>query len=421
MKQEALVNNGGLMMVTSLYCLGLFLVAGLALVIPRGYSLGFYILCLVSLMVWLFVRTPLISKNDRFFFFPLLAYAFGHMLMAMNEQLTGRVVEPFVPFILVLFGIWGIRRYKPDAAWLWLGIAFGAIGAAMISGYQSLALGMRANGHTNAIQFGNIALLFGVLCMVQAMVVPGRGIFKILMWLGFASGVAASVWSQTRGGWLAVVLILMWILKNATRGWPRNKQISVFVLVFACIAIPVLPSNGLVQYRINDAVVHLKAFIETGEQNNSVGIRVAMWSLGLDGFMQAPFFGNGDKGWLEIRDAAIANGRLAEFTKDFTHLHNEYINVAFKRGLIGLILYLTMFLIPMIFFFKPFVLDDRPNVRALAMAGMVLPMMFMDFAITQSFLVHNSGRMILCGLWMSFAGLMLNAVQVNPDNYKEYK
>ena len=59
--------------------------------------------------------------------------------------------------------------------------------------------------------------------------------------------------------------------------------------------------------------------------------------------------------------------------------------------------------------------DERTEVKALAMAGMVVPMMYMDFALTQSFLTHNSGRIVLCSLWMCVAALMLNAVEVESE------
>lgn len=401
------------MLSRSFYSWGLFLTAALSLVIPSGYSYGFYALCIVGIITWPFVRTPLITEDSRYFFLPLMIYAFGNLVMAMNEQLAGRQVEPYIPFLFLFFGVWGIRRYKPRANWFWIGIAVGAIGASLISGYQALALGMRANGHTNPIQFGNIALLFGMLCMVQAIVVPARGGMNIVMWFGFASGLAASVWSQTRGGWLAIIFIIVWILKNATSHWPRHKKVGVFTLVFLCIAIPASLPNGVVQSRMKEGVVQLKSFIETGEQNNSVGIRVALWAVGLDGLKRAPIFGQGNDGWVEVRDAAIADGKLSSIAKEFAHLHNEFIDILVKRGLVGLVLYLAMLLIPMIFFFRPFISSARPDIRALAMAGMVIPMMYMDFGLTQTFLSHNSGRIVLCSLWMCAAGLMLNALEDN--------
>jgi len=392
-----------------LVALCLFLVGGVALMVPSGYSIGFYVLCFSSLGSWLSVRSALLPSEARYFFVPLLAYAVGHCALALYQTWAVREFGNLLPFVLVLFGVWGIRTYKPHANWFWAGLAIGAIGATALSGYQSIALGMRAGGYTHPIQFGNIALLFGVLCLVRGMVVFEWSRFNALLWLGFFSGLAASVWSQTRGGWLALVLIFVWVLANATKQWAPVKRGAAALAIFVSLAVPTLQPEGVVQSRIAVAVTEFNAFFETGQQDTSVGARLAMWKLGVQGVAQAPVFGQGDKGWLQTRDAAIADGRLSSFSAGFTHLHNEYLNVAFKRGLVGLALYLAMFLVPMLMFFKPYLHDSRPDVRALAMAGMVTPMMFMDFGLTQTFLSHNSGRIVLCSVWMCVAGLMLNA------------
>ncbi len=391
----------------------LLLVGGIALIVPSGYSLGFYVLCLLSLGGWLSVRSTLLPSEARYFFLPLIAYAVGHCALALHEKWAAREFGNYLPFVLVVFGVWGIRKYKPRANWFWAGLAIGAVGAAVFSGYQSIVQGVRAGGHTNPIQFGNIALLFGVLCLVRSMVLCEWSRLNALLLLGFASGLTASVWSQTRGGWLAVVLIFIWIFANATKGWTSIERGAAAFSLFVVLAVPSLQPNGVVQTRVADGVQQLHEFIETGEQNNSVGIRLALWAVGVNGLKNAPVFGSGDRGWLVARDKAIDDGQLASFAEVFTHLHNEYLNVAFKRGMVGLALYLAMFLVPMLLFFKPYLHDSRPDVRALAMAGMVIPMMFMDFGLTQTFLSHNSGRIVLCSLWMCLAGLMLNAIETS--------
>lgn len=44
--------------------------------------------------------------------------------------------------------------------------ALGAICACIFAIYQKLGLGLpRPNGHTNAIQFGNLSMLLGVFCL----------------------------------------------------------------------------------------------------------------------------------------------------------------------------------------------------------------------------------------------------------------
>lgn len=386
-----------------------FVVGALALVLPSGYSFGFYFLCFTGLAVWLRDRKDLVPDEAKYFLWPLLAYAIGQGVMALHEKWMLRELGNVLPFLLVPFGVWGIRKYKPSDTWFWAGLAVGALGAAAFAGYQSVLLGLRAGGHTHSIQFGNIALLFGVLCLVRAMVGFELGKLSALLWLGFVAGLAASVWSQTRGGWVAVVLIFLWILAKATKGWSHMQKSVVVLLLAASLGAPALQSGGVVQSRIKEAVTEFHAFFEHGKQDTSVGSRLAMWKIGLTGISDSPLLGHGDQGWLGRRDAAIANGELSSFSAGFTHLHNEYLNITFKRGLVGLTLYLVLYLVPMLVFFKPYLNDARNKVRSLSIAGMVIPMMFMDFGLTQTFLSHNSGRVVLCSLWMCVAALLLNA------------
>ncbi len=398
------------------YPAALFLVGAASLVMLSGYSLGFYLLCFVGLALWGRIRDNLMPPETWYFFWPLLVYAIGHFTLAIHEKWAISEFNDYLPYVLVLFGAWGIRKYKPRAEWFWVGLAMGATGAAIFAGYQYIGLGIRAGGYLNPIQFGNIALLMGVLCMVHALVICDFSRLNILLWVGFVSGLAASVWSLTRGGWLALVLIFIWIFSNATKGWTSLRRFLMAVTIFIGLCVPVFQSNGIVQSRISQGVAELQEYIATGEQNNSVGVRLGLWSVGLEGIKNAPFFGQGSQGWLATRDAAIADGKLASFGQRFTHLHNEYLDITFKRGVVGLMLYLTLYLVPMLMFFRPHLHHPALDVRALAMAGMVIPMMFMDFGLTQTFLSHNSGRVVLCSFWMCVAALMLNAIETSTSS-----
>jgi len=390
-----------------------FLVGAASLMMPRGYAVGFYGVVFLGFIAWQFRRDALLSKDAWPFTLPLLAYAGGHLLLGLMESFTWRSVDPILPFVLFMFGVWALRRYKPSAAWFWAGLAFSAVGAAGLAGYQALKLGLRADGFTQAIQFGNIALLFGVLCMVRALTTLQLSWFNFLMWLGFASGVAASVWSQTRGGWVAIALVFAWVLVQAIRPWPWFKRVFAVLVLVGVVAIPAtqLGLYKVVESRVEQAVVETKAYFETHQQNSSVGSRLAMWQFAIQKVGDAPLMGHGKQGWIEMRDQAIAKGELDPFIANFSHVHNEYLDVLLKRGAVGLALLMLLYLGPMLLFFKPYLKAADIEVKTLAMAGMVTPMMYMDFGLTQLFLGHNSGRMVLVSLWMCVAALLLNAAE----------
>ena len=396
-----------------LLALFLFLTGAAALVMPRGYSMGFYGIFFSGFALWLCVRNKLVGKEALPFVVPVLVYAVWHLMLGLHESFVWRSLDPVLPFGLTVFGVWALRQYKPSAAWFWVGLAIGAMGAAGISGYQAINLGMRADGFMHPIQFGNIALLFGVLCMVRALTTLQLSWSNLLMWTGFASGVAASVFSRTRGGWVAVALVFAWVLVQAISPWPWFKRVFAVLVLVGVVAIPTtqLGLYKVIELRVEQAVVETKAYFENREQNSSAGARLAMWQFAIQKVGDAPWLGHGKQGWIEMRDQAIAKGELHPFIANFNHVHNEYLDVLLKRGAVGLALLMLLYLGPMLWFFKPYLKGADIEVKSLAMAGMVIPMMYMDFGLTQLFLGHNSGRMVLVSLWMCVAALLLNAAE----------
>ncbi len=396
---------------TVFFTAGIFSVGALALSVPSGYSIGFYAISFAGLFVWLKHRGAVVPSDVTLFALPILLYAGVHLAIYQYHEMAIREVATYLTYVWGLFGIWGIRKYKPKAEFFWLGLAVGLVLAALFFGYQAKVLGQRAGGFTNPIQSGNIALLMGVLCLVKALTTEAFGIRSVVYWMGFFSGLAASVWSQTRGGWLAILLIFAWIFGVATKEWSKRKKYLLLAAATAVLVGLIVLPNSTVHARVVGAVNELNAYLTTGKEDTSVGARLAMWRVAIDGIEVHPWLGGSTQGWIAIRDAAIQEGRLSAFSSGFTHVHNEYIDVAVKRGLIGLVFHLGLMLGPMLFFFGPHKSSANPEVRALAIAGMVVPMMFMDFGLTQTFLSHNSGRVTLSALWMCLAALMLNALE----------
>lgn len=394
----------------------LFLIGAVALIIPSGYSFGIYGLSFIGLILWLLVRDQLLGSDTRAFVIPLMVYGLGQLALSLQEQQTWRSVDQALPFLLMIFAVWLLRRCKPSADWFWTGLAVGAVGAACFSGYQVLGSGIRAGGYLHPIQFGNIALLLGVLCMVRALITLKLTWMNALMWVGFASGSVASVWSQTRGGWVAIVLIFFWIFIHATKQWTLlRKSTTIIVLIMSIATLGVqLGLNKVIQSRVTEAAVETVAFVKANNQDSPVGSRLAMWKYAAHHMTDAPLLGIGNQGWIALRDQGIASGELsAVYISQLTHLHNEYLDATLKRGLIGLALLLMLYLGPMIFFFRPCLNAINVEIKSLAMAGVVIPMMFMDFGLTQVFLSHNSGRMVLISLWASAAALLRNALEDN--------
>lgn len=393
-----------------LYSVFLFATVAVSLVAPRGYSVGFFLISLSGLMLWTCSREKLLDDKNRWLILPCLIYAVGETAIGLMHHWGWRMVDPYAPFVLLIFGVWGIRKYRPNTMYFWYGLGFGAIGAGVISGYQA-ALGHRSFGFMLAIQFGNASLLMGVLCLVRLLMVRGNRWMDVLMSVGFLAGMAGSIWSQTRGGWVAVILVFVWMVRVATLTLPLIKRLGVAVVLLCVLAIPAIQTNGIVQNRVKMAVHELDDYIESKKQGSAVGARLGMWEFAIRDIHTAPLLGHGVEGWILSRDEGVASGALEPVMKSFTHLHNDFLDVLYKNGFIGLALLLLLYWLPMLMFFKPYLHSYGAEVKALAMGGMVLPMMYMDFGLTQTFLSHNSGRMIFVSLLMCLGALLLNEAQ----------
>ena len=89
--------------------------------------------------------------------------------------------------------------------------------------------------------------------------------------------------------------------------------------------------------------------------------------------------------------------------KHFTHAHNEILDRQVKHGLLGLLALLALYAAPIIAFSAYLRHKDLAK-RSLAVAGVLLPFVFIDFGLTQAFLRHNSGVMMYAAFLMVFAG-----------------
>lgn len=395
-------------LIISLYSLFLFLAGALSLAISSGYSIGFYFLCFISLFIWIFERDKLIMTGSAKLLVPLLLYGIGNLLITFHEKFDIKEIGNVMPFLISIFGFWGIRKFKPNQSFWWAGIAFGAIFAYAISVFQMYYIGIRPEGFITPIQFGNIALLFGVLCLTQLLINFCFTYFNVLMFVGFICGVFASILSQSRGGWIALPIVIYWIFHKSSIKLNIQKNRIVLFILFLCLSVPLVVPNNIVYNRISAAIAEVDDYFYSDKQNTNVGSRLALWSISLRQISDAPFLGHGNQGWIDTRDKALEDGRLHSFSSKLTHLHNEFIDVTFKKGLAGLIILLILYLTPMLAFFKLYLNHEHVKIRSLASAGVVVLMMFIDFGLTQVFLSHNSGRIVLCCALISIGALMLN-------------
>ena len=197
------------------------MVPGLALWLPSGYSWGAALLLLCALAsagVWL--KRPLSAPS-----WWLLSAMLGMgsiWLLDIGTALLGRDFDKPSKYFLALPCVAYALAFPPRLAWLWAGVWLGACGSGLLALYQTSVQALpRATGFTNAIQYGDLSLVLGMMCAVLLLVEwPRWRHWQKLGWaLAMLLGCLGSLLSGSRGGWLALLVVLP-VCAPARWCWP---------------------------------------------------------------------------------------------------------------------------------------------------------------------------------------------------------
>jgi len=386
-----------------------FLFGAVALVVPTGYSLGPVLLLLGSLMLVVRRSPQALMVSDRWVVGVLLLYGSvvgGLSLWDLGSRgfdRPGRLLWA-VPVLLL------ILRYPPRLSWLWSGLAVGAIGAGSWAMWLKMAEGIeRVGGFLHPIQFGNLSMLMGVLCCAGlgwAATRQRRVGWVALLLLGVVMGMIGSFMSGSRGGWVGLPVVGFVLYRGYGRQLPLGVKAGAVGAVLLLVAIVYgLPQTG-VQQRVDEAVSDISLYVSGGERDTSLGLRFEMWRGAAQLIQERPLLGWGESGYRNAMEALGEQGVISPMAAEFGHAHNEFIDAFAKRGLVGLGVLLLLYMVPIRLFASGLTHQDYA-LRSLAVAGTLLPVAFIDFGLSQTFLAHNSGAMFyafwLAVLWGSYS------------------
>lgn len=392
-----------------------FLFPALSVGVASGYSMAAMFLLVVALAAtpqwW---GKPVTPRTAWW-----LVGAF--LLMAAIWQIDGlrsdggwRSVDKPVKFLFVLPCLFFLLRFPPRQAWLWAGIACGAVLAGLRGLYEIVWLHLpRAAGSINAIQFGDLSLLLGLMSIVGLMMwrPPQRkGVWAVLLAVGAAMGLLGSLLSQARGGWLALALLVPVMVLVKSRFLDRRLLlISGLIAMLLGTALIAVAARQLGE-RLDRARQEVQVYETTGNAESSVGQRLAHWKAAWYMGLEKPLIGWSQQGYEEEKKRMVAAGLVHPYVLLFSHAHNEFLDVFAKRGLVGLAALLVLYLTPLMVFWPRKGHVATPSSAAivpLQLIGALIPVGYIGFGLTQGFLGHNSGTMFL--LFMT--ALILGTIQ----------
>ncbi|MCE8024788.1 O-antigen ligase family protein [Billgrantia aerodenitrificans] len=334
------------------------------------------------------------------------------MLLVHGEGVEG--LADAWPFALGLIVLVAFSRVRVAATWLWGGLALGSLAAGSWAAWQRIIeRTSRADGHEplHAILFGNLGLLMGLLCLAGlswSFARRERWPWSLLLIAGGLAGLITSALSGSRGGWIGLPLAIWVLYRGHGRRLPLSWRMTLMAALVTLLgSLYVMPQTGVAS-RVDNAVTSLRHYVAGDDDMNSVSARLEMWRGSSQLILERPLLGWGSSGYQIAMWERGAEGMQHPSLARHWHAHNEVLDAWVKRGVPGLIALLGLYFAPLWLFARGVGAGSGER-RALAVAGTLVPVAFIDFGLTYCFLAYPAGSLIYALLIATLWGLYRQA------------
>jgi O-antigen ligase len=312
-------------------------------------------------------------------------------------------------FLLVLPIFLMARRVGFSQDMLKWGVFLGALAAVGWAFYQKIDLGVqRAGGGTSGLiaTFGDISLILGVLTI--ALFQPQWRVQKrwlLLALFGLFCGVFASLASGTKGGWISIPLLL-WVMVDLMDNPTYKKRFAVLA-AFVLAAVLVWWFVPFIAERVNVIPTAIYEYFVNGHiADGSAGMRLAFWHAAALIFWENPLFGTGPATYYVEKLKLIEAGLIPLSAKMYTGPHSQLFNSLYEQGVVGAAMVYSIYVT-----FILYCRSHLANNKALAAAGILMAVGFIDFGIAEVIWDINNAGVFFTVMMALIAGKLSHAAK----------
>lgn len=328
----------------------------------------------------------------------------GFFLQMESNSRYVMAIEYQLVLLLPLSIIYSIRSgwLKADFETFKTAIAVAAVIAGLCAFYD-MATGIAdryARLHGQPIVYGDLSMLFGLISLVLWLDESQNNRKKILYLSAFVLGSVGSLYSGSRGGWIGLPMVawLFWKWKIIDR-----RLMIRFFLIAATVTIALALSENPVKHRIFEAISDLRLYNQ-GDSSTPIGTRFEMWKVAWQGFLASPVFGIGLGEFYAYKMEMIRAGFTPDYVMKYKSPHNEYFNILFSFGAIGIVLYGWLFG----WLWKVFsqLVEAGKDKAVNGRIGQLVMIAFLDFSLSEVMVSTKLGGAVfylLCSVLIAYA------------------
>lgn len=368
------------------------------LLIGGGYKPVPVILLAMAIPLLFTLTTQFFTRDIKLLILAFSTYFF--VVLASLLVYGGNISEADIPSrtVLTLPILFLLLLYPPRINWLLAGIGVGAFVAGAVAVYhvEILHMARAYTGHVvkgyMPIQSGNTAMSLGLLSLFATFYCWGRQkyVISLLFFIAALSGITGSVLSGSRGGWVLAPVILFFTLYQF-RHLLSKRLFAVISVSLFLLGTTLLPE---VETRINQAYADVELYTQQDRSNTSIGARFEMWKSAWYSLEEKPFFGQGFPGRDLAEKRYVEEGKVDKVVTRYGRAHNQYLEEAATKGLVGLAALAMLFAIPFTVFLRYSRLYQRHDSQwVFAQCGIIHVLLVASYCLSQNFLNHNSGTM----------------------------
>lgn len=271
----------------------------------------------------------------------------------------------------------GVRRQ-----YIWL--AFSATGAFLgLAAWKQCAIdgAQRAyglnGGPWSAIEFGMYLLILGLMALNAALYRQTPFYQRLFHGLCFIVAVYGALLTESRGPLIAFPIManVLLFIRFVKKGHYTRTILCLMLGFSACLAIGVSLKPELVG-RFTAIFQEAESYNAQSNATGSIRERLEMWRAALLALREHPLIGIGPGKFGAYITSHVHEGLLNPSITHYKHAHNEYLEAATTTGIFGLMLLISIFIVPLRFFITH-LNHNNPSCAQAARAGVMLTGMYM--------------------------------------------
>jgi O-antigen ligase len=342
-----------------------------------------------------------------------ITIVFGLSQIFVNQSLphVHFIYTRFSLFILILIALLLVPSHHLVKAY-W-GVLLGAVLAAALS-YMSTRAGRPSQiVAMNPIPYGNLCVLLGFLSLLclRDLNKNDNGQLKITLAtlaciVAAICGVLGSIWTESRGGWVALIVVALLFMSAAPGIRAIHKAIAM--IVFSVVLVLSYTQIDRIHSRVTEAIDQSTLYLNQGNRDTSVGIRLQLWEASLVVLKEHPLAGVGVNHYQEALKSLSDRGVISPLAATMPHSHNELAYFATLLGIPGLLCILCIYFIPAGWFLSK-ARSRQVRTRIAAYMGLAICLLFFVFGWTEVMFVIAATNVLYVTLLALFAAIVIRS------------